>query len=80
MTEAPPDRPTMEHLIKFYESLAEGIDVILNGKEVTTDKSKRKNGFVLLDVPLRRRQRRLQLHLERGEPRADHPDDEDLGR
>jgi hypothetical protein len=45
------DGPVEPSLVEFLNSIAFALDQILNGKEVATDKSLRKNGFVLLVFP-----------------------------
>ena len=43
--------PPPKALAEFLDALARSLDQILNGKEVLEDKSKRKNGFILLIFP-----------------------------
>jgi hypothetical protein len=51
MAEQLGDGPIEMSLLELLNSLAAGIDSILNGQGVLEDKSKRKNGFVLLVFP-----------------------------
>jgi hypothetical protein len=57
-------------LKEFLESLAIGIDKILNGNDVEHDKSLRKNGFVLLIFPYDREDARCN-YISNGAQRAD---------
>ena len=43
--------PPPQSVADFLNALARSLDEILNGKGVLTDKSKRKNGFILLIFP-----------------------------
>lgn len=45
------DGPIEMSLLDVMNSLAAGVDTILNGKDALVDKTKRKNGFVLLVFP-----------------------------
>lgn len=62
--------PPPERIKEFLDSLAAGLDQILNGKGVLEDKSLRKNGFVLLIFPYGQNDGRAN-YVSNGARRAD---------